>query len=92
MPEQLTYSCDKCGYKLGHFGDSSPNRVACLKCNGWMYPTEFQNKRRMMMPTTIFYIALVALTSAPFNFFWLIIAVIVDMIVNSNLYTDDTEW
>lgn len=44
------------------------------------------------MPTTIFYIALVALTSAPFNFFWLIIAVIVDMIVNSNLYTDDTEW
>lgn len=44
------------------------------------------------MPTTIFYILLVMLTVAPFNFFWLIIAVIVDLAVSGHLNDNDSEW
>lgn len=44
------------------------------------------------MPTTIFYALLVLLTSAPLNFFWFCIAVIVDLLVSGYLKDNDSEW
>lgn len=44
------------------------------------------------MPTTVFYILLVMLTAAPFNFFWLLIAVIVDLLVSAHNRNDEEDY
>lgn len=33
------YLCDNCGYSMGHYGSDETNRIACLRCSGWMHLT-----------------------------------------------------
>jgi predicted RNA-binding Zn-ribbon protein involved in translation (DUF1610 family) len=47
------YTCDKCGYAIGHYGSDTTNRVACISCEGWMYPTEEPSNYSYKKPNII---------------------------------------
>lgn len=36
-----TYKCEKCNYHITRLTNMEPEkRMACVKCEGWMYPVE----------------------------------------------------